>query len=174
MESRRWMTRGLEWGILLVFVVLILHRFLPAKAIAPSASNAVTFTLTGLNGEPIAPAAYKGKAVLLNFWAPWCPPCRLEIPWLQKLQNENHGDLVVVGVVADSSQYAHAAAVMRHQGITYLLAQDSQSLERAFGDPSALPTSFYISPSSHVVHTVTGIVPEYTMRRYAAEAIGQR
>ena len=64
--------------------------------------------------------------------------------------------------------------MMRHDGITYLLAQDSPSLERAFGDPSALPTSFYISPSSHVVHMVTGIVPEYTIHRYAADAIRQK
>ena len=157
-----------------LFVVLILHRFLPAKAATPSPANARTFTLTGLEGNPISPSAYKGKAILLNFWAPWCPPCRMEIPWLQKLQNEDRGKLVVVGVVADPGEYAHAAAMMRHDGISYLLVQDSLSLERAFGDPSVLPTSFYISPSSHVVHMVTGVVPEYTMHRYAADAIRQK
>ena len=174
MGFRRWIRMGLEWGIMLVFVALIVHRFLPTKAAVPSAGNAVAFTLRGLDGAPIAPDAYKGTAVLLNFWAPWCPPCRMEIPWLQKLQDQNRGKLVVVGVVADPDQYAHAAAMMRREGITYLLVQDSPSLERAFGDPSALPASFYISPSSHVVHTVTGVVPEYTMRRYVADAIGQR
>lgn len=169
----RWIKIGLEWTILAVLLVLATHRFLPDKPAAPSAANFRTFTLTGLDGHAIAPSSYQGKAILLNFWAPWCPPCRAEIPWLQKLQNEDRGKLIVVGVVADPGEYARAAEMMQHKGITYLLAEDSPSLERAFGSPSVLPASFYISPSSHVVHTVTGVVPEYTMSRYAADAIGQ-
>ena len=171
MKPARWIRMGLEWTAAALLALLILHRFLPVKASAPSAKNAVTFTLTGLDGNPIPPGAYRGKAVLLNFWAPWCPPCRMEIPWLQKLQNKERGKLVVVGVVADPGEYARAAAMMRHDGITYLLAKDSPSLQRAFGDLSALPTSLYISPSSHVIHMVTGLVPEYIMHRYAADAI---
>lgn len=174
MRYRRWIWNGIEVATAVFFVVLLLHRFVPVNATAPSAANARAFTLTGLDGNPIAPGAYKGKAILLNYWAPWCPPCRMEIPWLQTLQNENRGKLVVVGVVADPSEYARAAAMMRHEGITYLLAQDSPSLGRAFGNPTALPTSYYISPSSHVVHRVTGFVPEYMMRRYAADAIRQK
>jgi thiol-disulfide isomerase/thioredoxin len=173
MHRRRWIGIGLEVALALVVVVLLAHRLIPARAAAPTAANAKSFTLTGLDGSPIASSAYEGKAVLLNFWAPWCPPCKLEIPWLQKLQDANRGRLVVVGVVADPSQYERAAALMRQKGITYLLAQDSPSLEMAFGDPSALPTSYYISPSSHVVHSETGLVPEYIMRRYVADAIGQ-
>jgi thiol-disulfide isomerase/thioredoxin len=173
MQYKRWIRMGLDAAMLIGFAALLLHRLLPARAVPPSARNAVTFTLTGLDGKPISPAMYQGKAVLLNFWAPWCPPCRLEIPWLQKLQDENRGKLVVVGVVADPGEYARAAQMMQRRGITYALVRDSQSLQKAFGDPSALPTSFYISSSSHVVHTVAGIVPEYTMHRYAAEAIAQ-
>jgi len=97
MERTRWIRISLEGAMVALFVVLILHRFLPAKAAPPSAANARTFTLTGLDGNPISPSAYEGKAILLNFWAPWCPPCRMEIPWLQKLQNEDRGELVVVG-----------------------------------------------------------------------------
>ena len=174
MRAARWIRIGLEMAAAVLLVLLLAHRFLPGRAASPSLQNQVAFTLTGLDGNPIPPAAYQGKAILLNFWAPWCPPCRLEIPWLQKLQDQNRGKLVVVGVVADPSEYAHAAAMMRQKGIAYLLAQDSPSLEKAFGDPSALPTSFYISPSFHVVHIVRGVVPAYTMRRYAADAIAQR
>lgn len=174
MHWKRRIKIGLEWSALAVLLVLVTHRFLPQPPARPSAANARSFTLTGLDGHPIAPSTYQGKAVLLNFWAPWCPPCRAEIPWLQNLQNQDRGGLVVVGVVADPGEYAHAAAMMQHKGITYLLAQDSASLERAFGNPSVLPASFYISPTSHVVHTVTGVVPEDTMRRYAQDAIGQK
>ena len=174
MARIRWITTGFEVAMIVFVAVLLLHRFVPMRAAEPSPANAVTFMLTGLDGNPISPSVYKDKAVLLNFWAPWCPPCKMEIPWLQKLQDENRGKLVVVGVVADPNEYAHAAAFMRHKGITYLLAQDSPSLERAVGDPSALPTSFYFSASSHMIHSVTGLVPEYTMHRYVADAIRQK
>jgi cytochrome c biogenesis protein CcmG/thiol:disulfide interchange protein DsbE len=174
MNYRRWIWIGIEWATVALVAVLLLHRFMPVKPAAPSAANARAFTLTGIDGSPIAPSAYEGKAIVLNFWAPWCPPCRMEIPWLQKLQNQNRGKLVVVGVVADSNEYAHAVDLMRRKGITYLLAQDSPSLTAAFGNISALPTSYYISPSLHVVHSVTGFTPEYLMRRYAADAIGQK
>ena len=175
MERRTsWIRTGLEWVAIAVFMALVLNRTLPKQASEPSVLNARTFTLTGLDGSPIPPSLYKGKAVLLNFWAPWCPPCRLEIPWLQRLQDKNGSKLLVVGVVADQDEYARAAAMMQKKGVTYLLAQNSPSLQRAFGNPSGLPTSFYISPSSHIVHTVTGLVPEYVMSHYATDAINQR
>ena len=152
---------------------MLWYRFVPARATASTAENAKAFTLTGLDGKPIAPVVYQGKAMVVNFWAPWCAPCRLEIPWLQKLQAENGGRLVVVGVVADAREYAHAEAMMRQKGVTYLLAQDSPELDRTFGSPAALPTSFYLTPSAHVAHTVSGIVPQYMMRKYADDAMGR-
>jgi len=174
MTLRHRIGLALKWASIVLITIVLLHRFVPVKAAAPTAANARSFTLTALNGTPIPPSLYRGKAVVLNFWAPWCPPCRVEIPWLQKLQNEDRGNLVVVGVVADASEYAHAATMMQSKGVTYLLARESPSLNAAFGDPDVLPTTFYISPSSHVVHSVTGVVPEYTMSSYAADAISSR
>ncbi len=174
MAKRPWLRRAIEAAMVVWLGAMLWYRFVPGRAAAPTAANARAFTLTGLDGKPIAPATYQGKAMVLNFWAPWCAPCRLEIPWLERLQQENGDRLVVVGVVADAGEYAHAAQMMQQKGVTYLLAQDSAELERSFGSPAALPTSFYLTPSAHVVHTVSGIVPEYMMRRYAADAVGER
>ncbi len=174
MAKRPWLRWGIEAVMVLWLAAMLWYRFVPGRAAAPTAANAKVFTLTGLDGKPIAPAAYQGKAMVVNFWAPWCAPCRLEIPWLEKLQAENGGRLVVVGVVADAREYAHAEAMMRQKGVTYLLAQDSPEIERAFGSPAALPTSFYLTPSAHVAHTVSGIVPQYMMRKYARDAMGER
>lgn len=171
---KSWISTGIEIVLVLFVAVLLIRHFLPARPAPPTAASAVHFTLTTLDGNPIPPTAYQGKAILLNFWAPWCPPCKMEIPWLQKLQNQNPGKLVVVGVVADPTQYARAAAYMRQKGITYPLVRYSPSLESAFGSISELPTSYYISPSMHVVHHVTGLIPTYTMHRYVAEAIHQK
>ena len=174
MTLRRKIGHTLQWAAIVLMAVVILRRLVPVKGSEPSAANARSFTLIGLDGTPISPSAYRGKAVVLNFWAPWCPPCRFEIPWLQKLQNENPGKLVVVGVVADPSEYQHAARMMQQKGITYLLAQDTALLDADFGSPRSLPTTFYLSPSSHIVHSVTGVLPEYTMTRYANDALDQK
>ncbi len=174
MGRKRWIRTGLEWTALALLAVPVLPQFLPRKTATQTTANARTFTLTGIDGNPIPASAYHGKALLLNFWAPWCPPCLMEIPRLQKLQNEERGRLVVVGIVPNPSMYLYAATMMRERGVTYLLAQDSASVQKAFGNPPTLPTSLYISPSLHVVHKVIGVVPEYVMRRYAADAINQR
>lgn len=174
MQLQRKISTGIWVAILAVVVVLAARRLIPAAPQKASLASAVALRLTALDGDPIEPLAVRGKAIVLNFWAPWCPPCRLEIPWLEKLQKQNLGKLVVVGVVADPTQYARAPAFMRVRGVTYLLAQDTPALADVFGKITALPTTFYISPSGHVVHSVTGIVPEYIMRRYAHDAIASR
>jgi cytochrome c biogenesis protein CcmG/thiol:disulfide interchange protein DsbE len=172
-KSKNWLAIAEVVGIVLLGV-LLLHRLLPNPPETASAANAKSFTLTGMDGTAIPLSAYQGKALVLNYWAPWCPPCRVEIPWLQKLQNEENGRLVVVGVVAEPRDNEHAVAMMRRLGITYLLVQNSDSLQAAFGSPSALPTSYYLSPSLHVVHSVKGLVPEYIAHRYASDAIGAK
>ncbi|MFP5249530.1 MAG: TlpA disulfide reductase family protein [Acidobacteriota bacterium] len=127
--------------------------------------------LVHLDGTPVAPAAIQGKALVVNFWAPWCPPCRIETPWLEKLQRRDAGRLVVVGVVADPTEYEHAQSMMRQKGITYLLVRDSADVRAAFGEISVLPTSFYVTPTGRVVHTTRGLVPEPLMRLFAHQAI---
>lgn len=162
-----------EFAFLLVFLLLVVHRLIPDKPRQSASTTAVTFTLTALNGATIPSGELKGKAVVINFWAPWCPPCRMEIPWLQSLQEDNSAKLRVIGVVADDSQYDNAAAFMKAKGVTYLLAQDPASLQSTFGNTDSLPKTFYISPSGHVVHIVTGLVPEYMMKQYALDAMHQ-
>lgn len=169
MRHGRRLLVGIEAILFVVVVLVFAQRLIPSRPL--KAESVRGLSLTALNGTPISNSELEGKAVVLNFWAPWCPPCRLEIPWLQQLQNRDAGKLVVVGVVADESQYQRAAAFMKAQGVDYLLARDTDSLAKSFGDPSSLPTTYYISPSGNVLHRVTGVVPEYIMRRYAHDAI---
>jgi len=174
MKPKKMLIIGLEGMVFSVLLAMLGHRVIPARPIESSRSKALSFSLTTLDGTTIPDENIKGQAVVLNFWAPWCPPCKMEIPWLQRLQNENIGKLRVIGVVADEGQYDNAAAYMKTKGITYLLARDSLSLQNAFGDTSTLPTTFYISSSGHVVHMVSGLVPEYMIHKYASDAIRQR
>lgn len=127
--------------------------------------------LVGLDGSPVPPDQIAGKALVVNFWAPWCPPCRIETPWLESLQKRDAGKLLVVGVVADPGEYAHAAQLMRRKGIHYLLVRDSQDVQAAFGAISVLPTSFYVAPSGTVVHSTKGLIPKPLMFFFARQAM---
>ena len=126
--------------------------------------------LRNLDGSPLPVQATQGKAIVLNFWAPWCPPCRLEMPWLQRLQME-HPDLAVIGIEDDPEEYQNARAFAARTGISYSLVQTSNSVRSTLGHVVSLPTTLYISRSGKVLHTVSGLVPERLMMRYAKDAM---
>ena len=155
-----------------VLVVLILLRVVP-MFLGPSVGHVdlAKVHFVRLDGTPVPAASIAGKALVVNFWAPWCPPCRIEAPWLESLQKREAGRLVVVGVVADAGEYAHAAQLMRKEGIHYLLVRDSDDVQAAFGAIAVLPTSFYVAPSGTVVHTTKGLIPKPLMFFFAHQAM---
>jgi thiol-disulfide isomerase/thioredoxin len=126
--------------------------------------------LENLDGSPFTSQAMQGKAVLVNFWAPWCGPCRSEIPRLQRLQVEQP-DLVIVGVEDDPDEYRNAGILAAQMGISYPLVRASGPVRSTFGHVVMLPTTLYISRSGKVVHTVSGVIPEFLVARYAKDAI---
>ncbi|HZQ42369.1 MAG TPA: TlpA disulfide reductase family protein [Acidobacteriaceae bacterium] len=136
---------------------------------APKAVRLDTLHLQRLDGTELDAADLKGKAVVLNFWAPWCPPCRLEMPWLQKLQT-THPELKVVGVEDDADEYGNAIDFAQRAGISFLLVRNNQFVDDEFGRLPGLPTTLYLSPSGRVVHTITGVVPEAVMEHLARDA----
>ncbi len=126
--------------------------------------------LQTLDGLPLPSQTTQGKAILLNFWAPWCSPCRAELPWLQRLQLE-HPELEVIGIEDDPNEYQNAKVLAARSGISYPLVQTSKSVRSTLGHVVELPTTLYISRSGRVLHTVSGIIPESLMLRYANDAI---
>lgn len=122
-----------------------------------------------LDGSAMPPQTLEGKAVVLNFWAPWCPPCRVEMPWLDHLQKSEPG-IVVLGVEDDPDEYAHGVEFARRKAISYPLVRFSPELDRKLGGIHTLPTTLFISRSGHVVHAVRGAIPEVVMRRFARDA----
>jgi cytochrome c biogenesis protein CcmG/thiol:disulfide interchange protein DsbE len=167
----RWLKR-IPAVLILAFLS---YRFLSLQNFkAPKHLDRSRLVLKSLDGSPIDSKVFQGKALVLNYWAPWCAPCRIEMPWLGKLQNEHKNDLLVVGIVADSNEYSHAPQFMQQHGFQYALGQDSEGLHAQIGGVGALPTTFYVTRSGDVVHTVTGIIPEILMKRYAADAMQQK
>ena len=162
-----WPKRVVGCGFLLVASWFYLRT---VSYSAPSHVQMSNLALENLDGSPFTSQAMQGKAVLVNFWAPWCGPCRSEIPRLQRLQVEQP-DLVIVGVEDDPDEYRNAGILAAQMGISYPLVRASGPVRSTFGHVVMLPTTLYISRSGKVVHTVSGVIPEFLVARYAKDAI---
>ncbi len=117
------------------------------------------FNLLTLDGQKVKLTDYRGKAVLLNFWATWCPPCKVEMPWFVDLQKQYGKDgLVVLGVAMDDSEPSQIAKFASELGreLPVLLGTDKVSDD--YGDVQYLPTTFFIGRNGAIVDKLTGLL----------------
>jgi len=110
-----------------------------------------------VNGKELSLEAYKGKVVLLNFWATWCGPCRAEIPSLIRIQEAYKDRLQIIGMDVDDDDPDQLRAFVKDQGINYPVATTSVPVRLAYGGIAALPTLFVINQDSKVVQKHVGL-----------------
>ena len=121
------------------------------------------FTVTDLSGRPLSSADWKGKVVLVNFWATWCPPCLAEIPDLIALQNKYRDQLVVVGISEDEISPEVVKQFADERKINYPIAMTTPALQERFTGIVALPTTFVLDPDGRIAYKRVGILhPEQT------------
>lgn len=125
-----------------------------------------------LDGRQISLQNLHGKAVVLNFWAAWCGPCRLEIPWLQRLATEHGKDgLIVIGVLQDDASDDTVKSFMSEHHANYLVVRDDGGIANRMGGIGALPTTFYIARDGTIVHASGGLIPEPLMNIYVNDIL---
>ena len=110
-----------------------------------------------LDGKELSLEAYKGKVVLLNFWATWCGPCRAEIPSLIRIQEAYKDRLQIIGMDVDDDDEERLRAFVKNQGINYPVAMTSVPVRLAYGGIAALPTVFVINRDGKVVQKHVGL-----------------
>ena len=110
-----------------------------------------------LDGKELSLEAYKGKVVLLNFWATWCGPCRAEIRSLIRIQEAYKDRLQIVGMDVDDDDEERLRAFVKDQGINYRVAMTSGAVRLAYGGIAALPTMFVINQDGKVVQKHVGL-----------------
>src|SRR3954467_10786230 len=120
-------------------------RFFRNPAPAPA------FIARDLDGREISTASLRGKVVLLNFWATWCPPCRAEIPDLIALQEKYRDRLQVIGISEDETSPESVRAFAEEHKMNYPIVMTTPALQKMFPGISALPTSFILDKESRVV-----------------------
>ena len=109
------------------------------------------FSLTDLEGRPVRPADWRGKTVLVNFWATWCGPCRQEIPALMALQHRYAQQLLIVGLSIDEGDPADVKSFVRQLQMNYPVAIAGADLQQQFGGVSAVPTTLVVKSDGTIV-----------------------
>jgi len=129
-----------------------------APAVASKGLAAPDFVLTDLEGHSLKLSDLRGKAVVLNFWATWCPPCKQEIPWFVELQKRyGSAGLQVVGVsMDDAGDRKDVVKFAAEQSINYPVLLGKDSVASQYGGIDYLPTTFYIDRNGVVLDRVFG------------------
>jgi thiol-disulfide isomerase/thioredoxin len=133
-----------------------------ARESSPKGSDEIAsmpaIRLTELDGKPLTKEALSGKAVLFEFWATWCPPCRSTLSWLGDLK-KRYGDRLAVVAIAVESDEAAVRKVAADSKLPLIWAMGTPDLARSFGDLSSLPTLFLFDRSGSTAAAFYGAPP---------------
>ena len=144
------------------------------------------FTLQDLSGKKVSLADFKGKALLINFWATWCGPCKVETPWLVELRNQYAAKgFEVLGISAEGDDLqpsdkegwakdkAAIAKFVKEEKMPYPVLINGDSISKPYGGIDAMPTSFYVDRSGNVVSVQLGLTSKDDMEANIRKTLGE-
>jgi peroxiredoxin len=117
----------------------------------PERKKAPDFELKDSEGRTVHLSDYRGKVVLLDFWATWCIPCKAEIPWLEELHKKYEAEgLAVVGISMDREGWPVVRPFLEKKGVTYPILLGNPRVAYLYGDVDALPVAFFVDREQRV------------------------
>ncbi len=133
------------------------------------------FALKDADGRTVRLSDYKGKVVLLNFWATWCGPCKIEIPWFMELEKENKDrGFAVLGVAMDEDGWDAVKPFLAELRVNYRTLLGNDLVAQQFGGVDALPTSFVIDREGRIAATHVGLVDKSDYENDIQALLGPR
>lgn len=150
---------------LLLFLFAVLGSTVLAESNAAPAPTEISlinqaapaWTLKDLDGKPVSFSQFKGKVVVIDFWATWCGPCLTEIPGYIELQNKYGKDgLVVIGISIDSIKAKDVAKFAKKKSMNYTIVMADDEIMATFGNFTMIPTTFLINREGRIIHQKSG------------------
>lgn len=137
-------------------------------------ATAPDFELNSLDGKSLKLSSLRGKAVLLNFWATYCGPCKVEMPWFVELQKEyGPQGLEIVGVAMDDASTEDIAKFAQDMGVNYPILLGKEAVGLSYGGVNVLPTTFFLDRNGKVIAREFGLQSRSVFVDHIKEALGQ-
>jgi peroxiredoxin len=149
----------LSAGIALLAVCLVSPANMPGQSTAANSRKAAPdFSLKDANGAPVKLSDYKGKVVLLNFWATWCHGCKLEIPWFMEFEKKyKDGGLAIIGVAMDDDGWKSVKPYAEEKKMNYTVVISDDELGKRYG-LDGMPMTVLIDREGRIAATYNGMV----------------
>lgn len=161
------MTSSVRWATLVAAAVLALagcsslSKSERARALTAEKERQIApdFTLKDATGRTVRLSDYRGKVVVLNFWATWCGPCKIEIPWFMEFE-QKHKDqgFAVLGVAMDDDGWDAVKPFLESQRINYRVVMGTPEIGELYGGVESLPTTFMIDREGRIAQVHVGLV----------------
>lgn len=162
-------------SLMLVFGIQKTRHGSPQNPGALQGKPAPDFSLASLDGSTLKLSDYRGKAVLLNFWATWCEPCKIEMPWFVDLQKKyGPQGLQILGVAMDDASNKEISDFAKKMGVNYPIVIGKEAVGDQYGGLPYLPSTFYIDREGKVVDRVYGLVSRSEMETDIQKALGSQ
>jgi peroxiredoxin len=162
-------------SVMLVFGIRRVHH---TQGIPPGklqGQPAPDFTLNTPDGKAMKLSDFHGKAVLLNFWATWCEPCKVEMPWFVDLQKKyGPQGLQVIGVAMDDAGPNVIQSFAQKLGVNYPILVGKEEVGAAYGGIEYLPSTFYITRDGKVIDHVFGLASRSEIEANIEKALSQQ
>jgi cytochrome c biogenesis protein CcmG, thiol:disulfide interchange protein DsbE len=160
-------------------IVLLYQRAMPQAAAAlglnAGGEPAPPFRLVSLQGDSVSLDDLRGQVVLVNFWASWCPPCRIEMPGFERVYRQRRDEgFVIVGIATDRHAEDAIRAFVAEHDITYPILLGTGEVIRAYGGINALPESFLVDREGRVRHRIIGFFAEPALRAAVSRLLADR
>ncbi len=148
---------------------------LPGAALAAKAMPSFSLTSAANAAKKVSSEEFKGKVVLVSFFATWCPPCREEIPDFITLQNDLSGKgFSVLGIAVDEGGSEIVKKLVEQMKINYPVVMTEDSVMAGFGGISGVPTSFLVNRNGNVVKHYPGYVPHEVLRQDVEQVMQEK
>jgi len=159
-------------GFLVVAILAVTGAGCKQRASANGGPTQVV--IKSLDGKDFTVAQYKGKVVLVNFWATWCEPCKIEMPSLVDLQKKyGPQGLQIVGVAMDDADDKEIGTFAHKMGVNYMVLRGTEEIGDRYGGIERLPMTYYLDRSGKVVDATLGMAGEATFEEAIKRALAQ-